>query len=186
MAERICPPWIGYLLASPLRRLFENPEKMLGDYVRPGMTILDAGSAMGFFSLAMARMVGPEGKIYAVDLQEKMIKSLKRRAAKAGVSDIIEARTCNQNSLEINDLTGKIDFAVAIHVVHEVPDASNFISEIYSALKPGAKFLIIEPKGHASPEGFAATEKAAVQAGFEIVDHPKIKRDWTVMLVRNT
>jgi len=73
MAERTCPVWVGYLLASPVRKLFENPKKILGEYIKEGMTVLDLGCAMGFFSIPAARMVGPNGKIICVDVQEKMI-----------------------------------------------------------------------------------------------------------------
>ncbi len=76
MAGNVCPHWVGYLLASPLRRLFQNPHKILGPYVEAGMTALDIGCAMGFFSLPLARMVGETGKIVCVDVQEKMLSSL--------------------------------------------------------------------------------------------------------------
>ena len=72
MAERICPVWVGYLLASPIRKLFENPKKLLSDHVISDMTILDVGCAMGFFSIPLAKMVGSNGKIIAIDLQPKM------------------------------------------------------------------------------------------------------------------
>ncbi len=64
----VCPWYLGYLLASPLRRLLENPERMLRPYVRPGMTVLEPGSGMGFFSLPLARLVGAEGRVVCVDL----------------------------------------------------------------------------------------------------------------------
>ena len=111
MAERVCPWYIGYILANPLRNLFQKPKKILGEYVAPKMTVLDIGSAMGFFSLAMAKMVGPVGKVIAVDVQEKMINSLKRRTARAGFKDIIDCRVCSESSLEVKDLAGQIDFA---------------------------------------------------------------------------
>ena len=65
--EHVCPVWVGYLLASPVRKLIQNPKKLLSPYVEEGMTVLDAGCAMGFFSLPMARMVGPNGKVICGD-----------------------------------------------------------------------------------------------------------------------
>ncbi|MBW1912872.1 MAG: methyltransferase type 11, partial [Deltaproteobacteria bacterium] len=62
MAKMVCPPWIGYLLLSPLRKFFENPDKMFGPYVREGMTVMEPGCGMGYFTLPLARMVGPEGQ----------------------------------------------------------------------------------------------------------------------------
>ena len=86
MANRVCPWWIGYLLASPLRRwLGQDPAKILSPYVREAMTVLEPGPGMGFFTIPLARLVGPSGRVIAVDLQPKMIESLKRRASKAGV-----------------------------------------------------------------------------------------------------
>lgn len=184
MAGRVCPVWIGYILASPIRRLFENPEKILDGYLKPGMVALDAGCAMGFFSLAMARMVGSQGKIISVDLQDKMIKSLNKRAARASLSDRIDARVCIANNLRIDDLADKVDFALAFHVIHEVPDAPGFLNQIYNALKPGAKLFIAEPRGHVTPDEYKATVGLAQQIGFNIISYPEIKRDWSTVLLK--
>jgi ubiquinone/menaquinone biosynthesis C-methylase UbiE len=184
LAGRLCPWWIGYLLACPLRSFFENPQDILGDYVKPGMTILDLGCAMGFFSLWMAGKVGQKGKIIAVDVQGKMIKSLKRRAARRGFSARIDARICSTKSLEIDDLAERVDFAIAFHVAHEITDVRGLMTEIYAALRPGANFYLIEPKGHVSAEDFAVTVDKAQKAGFAIVDHPVFKRSRTIMLTK--
>ena len=125
MAEHVCPVWIGYLLASPLRKLFQNPDKILSPWVREGMTVLDVGCAMGFFTLPLARMVGPSGKVVCIDLQEKMIQALSRRARKADLLDRIDARICPSDSLGLADLNGQIDFTLLMAVVHEVPDPSS-------------------------------------------------------------
>lgn len=65
MAERICPWWMGYLLLSPIRRWMQNPEKLLAPYIREGVTVLEPGPGMGFFTLPMARMTGESGRIIA-------------------------------------------------------------------------------------------------------------------------
>ncbi len=176
MAERVCPVWVGYLLASPIRKLFQNPQKILGPYVENGMKVLDVGCAMGFFSLPLAQMVGSKGKVICVDVQEKMIRSLEKRARKAGLSNRIETRVCHHNSLGLDDLKEEIDFAFASAVVHEVPDASRFFFEIYQTMKPNGKFLVIEPKGHVSEKHFEILVSAAEQKGFKIVERPQI--DW--------
>ena len=84
MAEHLCPAWAGYFLANRLRMLPQNPYKILAPYVKEGMTVLDFGSAMGFLSLPMAQIVGPGGKVVCVDVQPKMLRVLRRRAAEAG------------------------------------------------------------------------------------------------------
>ena len=83
MAHSVCPWWLGYLLASPIRKLIQDPDRILSPYVKPGMVALDVGSAMGFFTLPLARIVGSTGHVIAIDLQEKMIKSLRRRATRS-------------------------------------------------------------------------------------------------------
>jgi ubiquinone/menaquinone biosynthesis C-methylase UbiE len=176
MARGVCPVWVGYLLASPVRKLLQNPEKILRPYVKQGMKVLDVGSAMGFFSLPLARMVGPDGKVICVDVQEKMIQSLKKRAWKAGLSNIIKPHICNQNSLGLDEFKEKVDFAFASAVVHEVPDASSFFSEVYEGIKPGGKFLVIEPKGHVTEKDFEVSILVAGKKGFSVIDHPKISR----------
>jgi len=184
MAERVCPVWIGYLLASPLRKLLCDPRKILGPYVKTGMTALDVGSAMGFFSLPMAELVGPDGRVICVDLQEKMIKSLERRASKAGLAERVQTRVCSQNSLGLDDLRGRVDFALAFAMVHEVPDAATLFSEIHGALKPGGAALVAEPKGHVTAARFEASVSAGVQSGFEIVEKPIIRLSHAVLLSR--
>ena len=184
--EHVCPVWVGYLLASPVRKLIQNPKKLLSPYVEEGMTVLDAGCAMGFFSLPMARMVGPNGKVICVDMQEKMIAALEKRARKAGLTERIETRLCDQNSLGLNDLEGKIDFALASAVVHEVPDASGFFSELSAAMKPGGSVLVAEPSGRVEGEDFEVTISAAERNGFEVMDRPLARRSRVVLLEKRS
>src|SRR5512143_2397612 len=112
MPHRICPWYVGYFLLGPWRRIFKNPDKMLRPYVKEGMTVLDVGSGMGYFSLPMARLVGPKGKVVCVDLQEQMIAGLTRRAERAGLSGNIETRACGEDTLGIGDLKGVVDFVL--------------------------------------------------------------------------
>jgi 2-polyprenyl-3-methyl-5-hydroxy-6-metoxy-1,4-benzoquinol methylase len=182
MERHICPWWLGYFLASPLRRWIQDPGKILGPYINEGMKVMDVGCAMGFFSLPMARMVGPKGQVICIDLQEKMIKSLKKRAVKTGLSARIETRACSPNSLEIDDIPGKIDFALAYAVVHEVPDSEALFSQVHQAMKPGSKLLLGEPKGHVSTDDFNQTIAIARRCGFEVIDHPEIKKTRAVLL----
>jgi ubiquinone/menaquinone biosynthesis C-methylase UbiE len=182
MAQRVCPVWLGYLLASPIRKLVENPKKILSPYIKKGMKVLDIGCAMGFFSLPIAEMVGPDGKVTCIDLQQKMIESLIKRAKKAGLSNRIETRVCRDNSLTIDDLKEEIDFAIAFYVVHEIPDVSGFFSQIYKTIKPDGRLLVAEPVGHVSKKDFNATVFAAQQNGLEVIDSPEIRRAYTVVL----
>jgi ubiquinone/menaquinone biosynthesis C-methylase UbiE len=182
MAEHVCPVWVGYLLASPFRKLFQNPKKILGPYIKSGTTVVDAGCAMGYFSLAIAEMVGPEGRVVCVDLQEKMLISLKKRALRARLLDRIEARLCRAESLGIGDLNGTIDFALAFAMVHEVPDTASLFEDFYGALRPGGLLLVAEPAGRVTPAGFKETLDLGQKAGFSVWDEPKISRSHSVLL----
>ena len=150
MANRVCPVWVGYFLLNPLRRLMENPKRMLGPYVREGMTVLEPGCGMGFFTLPLAQMVGGQGRVVAVDIQEKMIQGMQRRAEKAGLLDRIFPRHIKSDSLGVEDLAGQVDMAVALYMVHEVPDTAGFFRDVHQALKTGGRLLIFEPKFHVS------------------------------------
>jgi 2-polyprenyl-3-methyl-5-hydroxy-6-metoxy-1,4-benzoquinol methylase len=176
MAERVCPVWVGYLLASPIRKIFQNPHGILAPYVKRGMKVLDVGSAMGFFSLPAAHMVGPDGKVICIDVQDRMLESLEKRARKAGVIERIETRLCRNDSLDLTDLAEAIDFALAFAVVHEVPDASAFFSQIYEALKPEAKILLSEPRGHVSEADFAKSISTAGEIGLRFIERININR----------
>jgi ubiquinone/menaquinone biosynthesis C-methylase UbiE len=181
MAKRVCPVWIGYLLASPIRKLLQNPKKILCHYVKEGMMVLDIGCAMGFFSLPLSKMVGSKGKVICVDVQEGMIKALKKRAVKAGLAARIETRLCDRGALGLNDLAKKIDFALASAVVHEIPDPSLFFTELYEVIKPGGKCLVVEPKGHVAEKDFDLTVSVAQKSGLNVVESPHIARSRAVL-----
>ena len=181
-AYEVCPIWVGHLLNNPLRKLYQNPQKILGRHVHEGMTVLDFGCAMGFFTLPLARMVGPEGKVIAVDVQAGMIDKLAKRARKAGVSNRIAARVCPPAALGLEEFNGKIDFVLAFAAVHEVPDASHFFREVSTLLKPAGKLLLAEPKGHVSDSKFKATLTIAEQDGFRILQPLRIFRSYGNLL----
>jgi ubiquinone/menaquinone biosynthesis C-methylase UbiE len=159
---------VGYLLLSPFRKLLEDPNTIFGPLVRPGMTVLEPGCGMGFFTLPLARMVGPRGQVVAVDLQPKMLAVLRHRAKKAGLLERIDLRLAESGTLGLKDLAGKVDLVAALHVVHEVPDQAAFFSEIRDTLKPDGKLLIVEPRGHVSRMEFEETSVVAEKAGFRV------------------
>src|SRR5262249_29952561 len=80
--HKLCPWWVGYLITSPFRKLWQNRALILESHIRAGMTVLEPGPGMGFFTLEIAKLVGSSGRVVAVDVQPQMIEGLKRRAAK--------------------------------------------------------------------------------------------------------
>ena len=182
MTHRVCPFWIGYFLLIPIRKLWQNPEEILSGYVCEGMTVLEVGPGMGYFSIPLARMVGPRGKVICVDMQEKMLAVLRKRAAKAGVSDRIKTHLCTQNSLQLEKFAEAVDFALAFAVVHEVPDCVKLFQEIAAALKPRARLLVAEPRGHVKDQDFVDTLRVAGQSGFRTAGEPQIARSHAALL----
>jgi SAM-dependent methyltransferase len=177
MAERharVCPWWIGYLLACPLRRLRNDPVQLLSPYVRPGMTVLEPGPGMGFFTLDMARLVGPQGLVVAVDIQPRMLARLERRAAQQALLGRIQTRLAREDSLGLADLAGEVDFVLAFAVVHEMPSPAWFFREVSGPMKPGARILVAEPKGHVKLPAFEEELAAAAPEGLSVVERPVI------------
>ncbi len=184
MAHRVCPWWLGYLLASPVRRLLHDPRAILSPYVTEGMTVVEVGPGMGFFTLDLARLVGPTGRVVAIDVQPKMLAGLVRRAGKAKLADRIDAREPNMAHLGLDDLRGAVDFALAFAVVHEVPNAEALLRDLHEALKPGARLLLAEPAGHVRTKAFEETLAVAGKAGFAIASRPSVRRSHAAVLAR--
>src|SRR5512138_3286387 len=183
MAKRVCPWWLGYLLASPVRRLLtENPRMLLAPYVHEGMTVLEPGPGMGFFTLELTRLVGPSGRVIAVDVQPKMLSGLQRRAAKAGLLDRIDARLATAESMGLADLGGAVDFTLAFAVVHEMPAPHPFFEQVAGASKAGAQVLFAEPAGHVKPAEFEEELQAAAAVGFHLIDRPQVRRSHGALL----
>lgn len=182
MSPRVCPWWLGWLLASPVRKLRQDPARILAPHVREGMTVLEPGPGMGFFTLELARRVGPGGRVIAVDLQPRMLAGLRRRAERAGLAARIETRLAGRDSLRVGDLAGAVDFVLAFAVVHELADAPRFFEEVRSTLAPGGRVLVVEPAGHVKRGDFDASLAAASRAGLRHEPGPAIAGSRTAVL----
>jgi tRNA A58 N-methylase Trm61 len=151
-------------------------------YVQAGMTVLEPGPGMGFFTLDLARLVGLSGHVIAVDVQPRMIAGLRRRARRAGLLDRIDARVVSPTSMGLDDIKDGVDVVFAFAVVHEMPRPTSFFSEAAGAMKPGATLLLAEPAGHVDEAEFAEELSAAAQVGLAVVRHPSIRRFRTALL----
>ncbi|MHB9155014.1 MAG: class I SAM-dependent methyltransferase [Endomicrobiales bacterium] len=169
--RHVCPWWFTCTFDNPLRRLVHDPRKILGPYVKSGQTVMDIGAGFGFFSLGMARLAGAEGKVVAVDIQERSLRVLARRAAARGLAARIELCLARPDRIGYG---GKVDFALAFWMAHEVVDRERFFREVASLLRSGARFLLVEPKVHVTGERFDEIAAAAVRAGLKIEGRPKV------------
>ena len=175
----VCPWWFCYSFDNPLRRLFHDPEPLLAPYGKPGMTVVDVGCGMGYFTIPLAKITGPGGKVIAVDLQQRMLDALMRRASKAGVADRIIPHCCQKENLGVE---GPADFALAFWMAHEVPDKPRFFREIFSFLKQGGRLLLAEPKYHVTLGSLEQTLAVCREVGFRPLDEPIVALSRAVLM----
>jgi len=171
MVCHVCPWWGGYFIDNRFRRLLHKPEIILAPYVRDGMTAMDIGCGMGFFSIAMAKMVGDAGRVIAVDVQQKMLDVLQERARKAGVADRIRTHRCEPDLLGIDET---VDFALAFYAAHEVPDLRRLLSQTHGCLGPNGKFLVTEPRFHVWARTFDRMIETGEDIGLRMLETPRV------------
>jgi SAM-dependent methyltransferase len=181
-SHHTCPVWVGRLLASPLRRLVENPITLLGPYVAPGSIVIDVGAAMGFHSLDLARLVGSSGRVVSLDIQQAMLDGLMRRARRKKLDRIIETRLCSQERLGIEDLESAADLVTLFNVVHEAAYPRRFLEQCAGALATNGHLFLVEPRGHVSRGDFDATVGAARSLGLIEQPSPRVWRSRSAVL----
>jgi ubiquinone/menaquinone biosynthesis C-methylase UbiE len=179
--DRVCPWWLIWTFDNPFRRFFQDPGTIVGPHVREGMIVADIGCGMGYFSIAMAKMVSGNGSVIAVDLQMKMLELLQKRAERAGVGDRIRTLCAKSDDIMLRE---PVDFVLAFWMVHEVKDIPLFFRQIHSALRKGGRCLYAEPKMHVPNRRFQEIVGHARQAGFRINDTRQIRFSRAVILLK--
>lgn len=177
--KHVCPWWLAYSFDNPVRPLLHKPQRILAGLVNEGQTVADIGCGMGHFTLGMAQMVGTTGRVIAVDLQEKMLERVQQRAIMANLFSRIQCHPCQPDRL---NLPVPIDFALAFWMVHEVPDARQFLQEIQEMLRPGGQLLIAEPKLHVSHAAFQQTIDIAQAVGYRCMAAPPVRFSYAALL----
>lgn len=159
---RVCPHQGAFILDNWMRRWLQPPQKILQGHIKPGQTVVDLGCGPGFFTIAMARLAGPGGRVVAVDLQAPMLDHVLRKAARCGVADRI---TCHQGRPGRIGLDVAADFILAWYMVHETPDPAEFFKEVRTLLKDSGQLLVVEPKMHVSRNDFHTMQDEVRAAG---------------------
>ena len=103
---------VSFALLYPIARIFGwDPHKVIRPYVKNGQVVADLGCATGYYTLALADSVGPEGKVYAVDVNKKTIRALEKKVKKGGYHNIESHATSAADLSFIKDRS--VDFVLA-------------------------------------------------------------------------
>ena len=136
------PYFLIHLIDNPLRRLVQplhkHPER-LG--TKPGLTVLEIGPGSGTYTLAAAEAVGPEGRIVAVDIDDRVVRHVRRRVEHAGLGNV-EVRQGDAQSLAFPDAS--FDALYLIAVFGEFPDRSSALAQFRRVLVPGGTLALSE------------------------------------------
>jgi ubiquinone/menaquinone biosynthesis C-methylase UbiE len=181
MDAHTCPWWLGYTFDNPLRRALHDPAQILGGLVRDGRTVVDIGCGLGYFSLAMARMVGPRGRVIALDIQAEMLVRARARARRRGMDGVIDFRRCAPDDLGLRE---PVDFVLAFWMLHEVRDLAGLLAQVRSVLGPSGRLLVVEPKLHVPAARFEETGATIERSGFATVAGPPVRLSRSLLCAR--
>jgi ubiquinone/menaquinone biosynthesis C-methylase UbiE len=135
-------------LESPERREAFHPERLLRKIgLRRGMRFADVGAGTGFLALPAADLVGPEGRVYAVDVQEGMLDRLRAKAPPAHLETVLG----NGAAIPLPD--GAADLSLACFILHEVPDPVAFLREMARITKRRMPVVVMEWAKRRQKEG---------------------------------
>jgi len=126
------------------RRMLGEPRKLVARYVREGQTAADLGCGPGFFTPALAELVGPGGRVYAVDSDERAVREVERKAKDRGLRNI-EARTVSASRLGFIP-NGSVDFVLCHGLLCSMAPGERgpALAEIKRILKPdGLAYLSV-------------------------------------------
>ena len=180
-AGQVCPMEHAGAFDTWYRRVLQNPKKILGGLIKPGMTVMDVGCGPGYFTVPMAEMVGDTGRVIAADLQKEMLDLVGEKIRDMPVARRIVLHQCEPYRIGVAE---RLDFVLAFYMVHETPDTRGFLEEIFDLLKPGGKVLIAEPPFHVSRKVFSTMLTTAQQIGYYLIERPSIFLAKAVVLIK--
>ena len=132
-------------LNRPERERMEMPDRLLDALkIKPGMTVADVGAGIGYFSWRIARRVGPEGRVLAVEIQPEM---LERLAAEMRKRDIRNVRSILGRPTDPVLPAQSVDLALLVDVYHEFRHPEAMVSGIRDSLKDDGRMVLVEYRG---------------------------------------
>ena len=137
------PGFMTRLIDNPIRRkLIQKPKKVaLRMQLKPGMIIVEIGPGKGNYTKAIAKEILPDGKVYAIDIQESVIHRLKKKVEKENISNIIPKIDDAYNLSFENE---SVDRIIAIACLPEIPEPVKALREFNRILKPNGLVSLSE------------------------------------------
>lgn len=133
--------------------------------VRPGMAVADVGAGSGYYTTRVARVVGPQGRVYAQDIVREYLERLGERVRREGLGNVVLALG---DPHDPRLPARSADLALLVHMYHEVEQPYAFLANLRSALRPGARVAVVDldraTNRHGTPPALLRCELAA--AGF--------------------
>ncbi len=157
---------------NPLSKINRSASIIQQADIQPGMTVLDAGCGPGRVTIPLAKKVGPQGKVVALDLQAEMLRKVETKAQATNLGNI----TFLQADLSTEKLgSNRFDHAVLVSVLGEIPNQKAALEVLYTALKPGASLTITEIVFDPHYQRLNSVLELAKSVGFE---KKKLFSDW--------
>ena len=181
------------LLESPDRAAWQKPDLIMDALkIAYGDTVADIGAGSGFFTVRLARRVGPNGVVYAEDIQQPMLESIKRRVNREGLTNVV---TRLGTDTDANLPKGMIDAVLVVDVYHEVQatdDRVRFLRHLADALKAGGRIGIVNYKpgdGGPGPEPERRLHRSVVEeevraAGLRVLDRTTLPFQYMLVVGR--
>jgi ubiquinone/menaquinone biosynthesis C-methylase UbiE len=147
------PDLPAYIAAQeePGRDRWQKPDQVLQALgIRAGQTVCDIGAGPGYFALRLAHLVGARGRIYAVDVEPRILEALRERIEKRGIDNITPVLALGGNPL-LPDAT--CDLIVVVDTYHHFPDRPAYLRRLAQALKPAGRIANIDFRKQATPIG---------------------------------
>lgn len=132
---------------------FLNPDSLVAQVALPfGSNVADLGCGSGFYTVAASRVVGPGGRVYAVDIQDGKLSFTQSAAHLAGLANVTTIKA-NLTST-VTEIPGlSCDLVVLASILHEITDRKPLLANSYRLLKTGGKLLVVEWKKEVTPFG---------------------------------
>jgi len=186
------PPENLGLLESPDRDAWQKPEQIMDALsIADGATVADVGAGAGWFTIRLARRVGPNGTVYAQDVQRQMLEAIRRRVTREGLQNV-QVRLGSGS--DPNLPPAAVDAILMVDVYPEVDDRVNFLRNVVRALKPNGRLGIVNFKpgsggpGPSPAEGVrvasAAVEADAQAAGLRVLARQTLPFQYLIVLGR--